>query len=218
MTSISFRHPFDGFDSGSDRGPSGQDGTGPRFDYSKLLRGGGMPHRPVSRALPREALPSAPLRNPLSGEDEKPERQPADEEDRPLGEAFSPSLPISLPDPELAARITHAAEPVVSSVLTRQQRILHLVGTLAHQIAGFCGDPAIAGGGNWEVQMRLDERLFPNTTLYLTLSRFAVHLRFDALDSKVKQLLLDHSPLLQRELDATLRAWSEPRDIQLTVW
>ena len=107
---------------------------------------------------------------------------------------------------------------MVSAIFERQQRVLDLVGPLAREIGGFCSDAAIARAGNWEAQIRLDGRLFPNTTLYLTLSPFTLHLRFDTLDSEVKQLLLDHSSMLERELDATLRAWGEARDIELTVW
>jgi type III secretion control protein HpaP len=118
----------------------------------------------------------------------------------------------------LRARVTHAAAPVVSAVYQQQQRFLQLLGSLAREIGGFCGDPSIAEAGNWEVQLPLDPKILPHTTLYLTLSRFSLQLRFDTPDIATKQLLLEHSALLERELDTMLRAWGEARDIELTVW
>ncbi|SDH29381.1 type III secretion system protein SctP [Paraburkholderia phenazinium] len=118
----------------------------------------------------------------------------------------------------LRARVAGAAMPVVSAVYQQQQRCLHLLGSLAREIGTFCSERAIADAGNWEVQLPLDQKLLPQTTLYLSLSRFRLQLRFDAPDLAARQLLLDHSSLLERELDTMLRAWGEAREIELTVW
>jgi len=79
-------------------------------------------------------------------------------------------------------------------------------------------DPAIGDAGNWEVRIPLDERILPDTTLYLSLSRFWLSLRFDTRGIETRQLLFDHSAMLERELASLLNAWGTPRDIELTVW
>ena len=127
----------------------------------------------------------------------------------------------STPSPErlaIGARVADAAAPVVTAVYRQQQRFVQLLGSLAREIGAFCGDPSIAEAGNWEVQLPLDQKLLPQTTLYLTLSRFSLQLRFDTPDTATRQLLLEHSALLERELDTLLRAWGEAREIELTVW
>ncbi|MGF6768158.1 type III secretion control protein HpaP [Paraburkholderia sp. GAS199] len=118
----------------------------------------------------------------------------------------------------IGARVADAAQPVVNAVYRQQQRVVQLLGSLAREIGTFCGDPSIVEAGNWEVQLPLDQNLLPHTTLYLTLSRFSLQLRFDTTDVSARQLLLEHSALLERELDTLLRAWGEARDIELTVW
>ena len=72
--------------------------------------------------------------------------------------------------------------------------------------------------GQFDANLPLDQKLLPQTTLYLSLSRFRLQLRFDAPDTATRQLLLEHSALLERELDTLLRAWGEAREIELTVW
>ncbi len=118
----------------------------------------------------------------------------------------------------LPARVERAAVPIVSAVYMHQQQYLQVLGVLTREIAAFCGDPAIAGSGNWEAHMTLDPTLLPHTRLSLSLSRFSLQLRFDAQDPGARDLLLTHSTMLQRELADTLRAWGEVRDIELTVW
>lgn len=97
----------------------------------------------------------------------------------------------------LRARVAGAAMPVVSAVYQQQQRCIQLLGSLAREIGAFCSERAIADAGNWEVQLPLDQKLLPQTTLYLSLSRFRLQLRFDAPDTAARQLLLDHSSLLR---------------------
>ncbi|WP_206956917.1 type III secretion system protein SctP [Trinickia acidisoli] len=218
MTSISSRHARDPLDAELDHGLPSAGETQSRFDYAKLLRARAAPHRPVTRAGPISQHPPALSQQSGTREDDEQQRRAATADGQSREDVEPAITPDNAANRALASRVAHAAEPVVSSVLERQQRVLHLVGTLAREIAGFCSDPSIASSGNWEVQMRLDERLFPHTTLYLTLSCFTVDLRFDALDFEVKQLLLDHSSMLERELGAALSAWGESRDIKLTVW
>ncbi|WP_118179578.1 type III secretion system protein SctP [Paraburkholderia phosphatilytica] len=218
MSSISSQRLRDTNGAESDDGWSPADNTPAGFDYAKLLRARTAPHRPVARTTQTAQTPQRAAQQQPDAEEQKEERPatlahrlPA-EEDAPLPATDNAANRV------LGSRVAHAAGPIVSSVFARQQRVLDLVGTLAREIAGFCSDAAIANAGNWDVQMPLDEHLFPHTTLYLTLSRFIMQLRFDAADPEIKQLLLDHSSMLERELDATLRAWGESRDIQLTVW
>ena len=224
MTSISSRRVRDVPGAEADDTWLGADGAARGFDYAKLLRSRSAPHRPVARVAqtPQRTVAQSLQQDP----DEPAQEALRNANDNAISIANhaaedEPALVApreASTDPALGSRVAHAAEPLVSSVFMRQQRMLDLVGTLAREIAGFCSDSAIVNGGNWDVQMPLDEHLAPHTTLYLTLSRFIIQLRFDAPDPNVKQLLLDHSSMLERELDATLRAWGESRDIQLTVW
>lgn len=214
MTSVTNQHLRDPLDAQLERATTKADVTRSRFDYARLLRGSTAPHRPVMRSAQTSERESAPAQSNLAEEDAE-QRSPAHRA------AYEPPATVDLDgttNDALGARVADAVEPVVSTMLARQQRIVDLVGTLAREIAGFCSDPSIVSGGSWDAQMKLDERLFPQTTLYLRLSGLAVSLRFDAVDPESKQLLLDHSSMLERELDAALRAWGESRDIQLTVW
>jgi len=119
---------------------------------------------------------------------------------------------------ELSNRITRATLPIVDAMYRTQGQLLRLAATLATEIAAFCGDPSITANGNWEAQLPLDGKIVPDTTLYLSLSPFHLSLRFDTQSAHSRQLLLNHSALLQRELDSLLRAWNAARDIELTVW
>lgn len=118
----------------------------------------------------------------------------------------------------LLRRLPPATMPAVDALFRTQGHFIELARTLAREVAAFCGDPAIGEAGNWEAYIPLDARLLPGTTLYLSLSHFRLSLRFDTGGIETRQLLLDHSAMLERELDALLRAWGAPRDIELTVW
>ncbi|MBW9102111.1 type III secretion system protein SctP [Paraburkholderia phenoliruptrix] len=118
----------------------------------------------------------------------------------------------------LLQRLPAATMPAVDALFRTQGHFLELARSLAREVAAFCADPAIGEAGNWEVRMALDERILPHTTLYLSLSRFWLSLRFDTRGIETRQLLFDHSAMLERELAALLNAWGTPRDIELTVW
>ncbi|MGV2292958.1 type III secretion system protein SctP [Trinickia sp. YCB016] len=210
---------------------------GRKFDYASLLgrrraphrltsdaehQGGGGSNSHAAEASHDEDDESAAASSPGAGDAASNGIAMWDSEPEPSAQSDAASeAAAAAASPErqaLRARVTHAAAPVVSAVYQQQQRFLQLLGSLAREIGGFCGDPSIAEAGNWEVQLPLDPKLLPHTTLYLTLSRFSLQLRFDTPDIATKQLLLDHSALLERELDTMLRAWGEARDIELTVW
>ncbi|PQV53157.1 type III secretion system protein SctP [Paraburkholderia sp. BL21I4N1] len=170
-----------------------------------------------AEAVEHASIPAAP--QPFFSHDEGSSPQTAEDAagSRANGAASAGHTPL----PErlaIGSRVEDAAQPVVSAVYRQQQRFVQLLGSLAREIGAFCGDPSIAEAGNWEVQLPLDQKLLPQTTLYLTLSRFSLQLRFDTTDTVARQLLLEHSALLERELDTLLRAWGEARDIELTVW
>ncbi|WP_013592498.1 type III secretion system protein SctP [Paraburkholderia phenoliruptrix] len=118
----------------------------------------------------------------------------------------------------LLQRLPAATMPAVDALFRTQGHFLELARSLAREVAAFCADPAIGDAGNWEVRIALDERILPDTTLYLSLSRFWLSLRFDTRGIETRQLLFDHSAMLERELAALLNAWGTPRDIELTVW
>jgi type III secretion control protein HpaP len=190
------------------------------FDYASLLRGRAPARRLVTRTGAGAAAKDSGGRSSNESEaDPQPTAQdsPAPAFPQPC-EAGASAASQSIDRAALGARVANAAATVVSSVFIRQQRVLDVVGSLAREIAGFCSDPAIADAGDWSVQLPLAQHIFPHTTLYLTLSRFVLQLRFDAPAPETKQLLLDHSAMLERELDVMLRAWGEARDIELTVW
>ncbi|WP_429496230.1 type III secretion system protein SctP [Paraburkholderia youngii] len=107
-----------------------------------------------------------------------------------------------------------ATMPAVDALFRTQGKFLEL----ARDVATFCVDPAISDAGSWEVRIPLDARILPDTTLYLSLSRFWLSLRFDARSIETRQLLFDHSAMLEREVGALLDAWATPRNIELTVW
>ncbi|MFL9864607.1 type III secretion system protein SctP [Paraburkholderia fungorum] len=118
----------------------------------------------------------------------------------------------------VAQRVCGATLPVVDALFRTQGQFLELATSLANEVTAFCSDPAIGNAGNWEVQMPLDKAVLPDTTLYLSLSCFRLSLRFDTSSMETKQLLLNHSAMLEREIDSLLKAWGAPRDIELTVW
>jgi type III secretion control protein HpaP len=115
-------------------------------------------------------------------------------------------------------RVSGATLPVVDALFRTQSQFLELATSLATEVTAFCANPAIGNAGNWEVQIPLDPAVLPDTTLYLSLSCFVLSLRFDTSSVETKQLLLNHSSMLEREIDSLLKAWGAPREIELTVW
>ncbi|MBI0330745.1 type III secretion system protein SctP [Burkholderia plantarii] len=193
-----------------------------RFDYASLAARR-SPHRLPARGQPQQGGREAPDEE-QAGRAEialyfDPRTAPDESAAAPPEPPAAP-LPLATEDTRdsLSSRVERAAVPVVSAVYMHQQQYLKVLGVLTREIAAFCGDPAIAGAGNWEAQMTLDPALLPHTRLALSLSRFSLRLRFDAQDPASRDLLLTHSTMLERELADTLRAWGELRDIELTVW
>lgn len=118
----------------------------------------------------------------------------------------------------LAAQVGGATLPAVDALLRQQGRFFELAMALATEVAAFCADQAVGDAGNWEVKIPLDPQVLPDTTLYVSVSRFRLSLRFDTSCTETRQLLLCHSGMLERELDSLLAAWGTPRDIELTIW
>lgn len=118
----------------------------------------------------------------------------------------------------LAERIGSVSVPIVDAVYQQQNRFIELTARVAREIAAFCANRAVTQSGNWEVRLPLDPNVLPDTTLYLTLSPLCLQLRFDAQDPSSRQLLLQHSHLLERELIRLLDAWGEPRQLEIAIW
>jgi type III secretion control protein HpaP len=118
----------------------------------------------------------------------------------------------------LAERIGHVCVPIVDAVYRQQGQFIDLTARVAREVAAFCANPAVTRSGNWEVQMNLDPRILPDTTLYVTLSPRSLQLRFDAQDTSSRQLLLQHHRMLDRELTTLLEAWGEPREVDIAIW
>ncbi|KVE37979.1 hypothetical protein WS68_24830 [Burkholderia sp. TSV86] len=89
---------------------------------------------------------------------------------------------------------------------------------LGQHIASLYNGLATLDFGEWHIHFPLDEDHFGPTRLTVSFSPILVQLRFDTSVSQIKQLLLDHSGALQRELDQTLRACGETRQIEIFVW
>jgi type III secretion control protein HpaP len=118
----------------------------------------------------------------------------------------------------LAERIGSVCVPIVDAVYKQQGQFIDLTARIAREVAQFCSNRAITGSGNWEVQMSLDPRILPDTTLYLALSPRCLELRFDTQDTSSRQLLLQHVRMLDRELTTLLEAWGEPREVDIAIW
>ncbi|VWC56517.1 type III secretion protein HpaP [Burkholderia lata] len=201
-----------------------QDDAGPpsvrgarRFDYAALLAARRTVVRPVSDAPPASRQPDDPVE---SGD----ATAPSDSYPLMSNERDAPSHDREPTSAELAecraiaARISHAAAPIAAVTLQEQRDHLGLLGVLSREIAAFCGDAAVAAGGPWEAHVVLNDRILPATELHVSLSHFDLQLRFDAQDRDARQLLLGHSMVLERELDAMLRAWGQPKTVRITVW
>nr|WP_264159013.1 type III secretion system protein SctP [Burkholderia vietnamiensis] len=189
-----------------------------RFDYAALLAARRTVVRPVSDAPPASRRPDDP--------NDEADSSPARAEAAPLI-STARDIPTSDPAPTpaelaecraIAARIASAAAPIATVALREQRDHLGLLDVLSREIAAFCGDPAVAAGGQWEAHVVLNDRILASTELHVSLSHFDLQLRFDTQDREARQLLLAHSVALEQELDTMLRAWGQPRTVRLTVW
>jgi type III secretion control protein HpaP len=210
----------------------GAHGRGRRFDYAALLKQRRAPHRLASFAHARGSGQLGSNAQNDGGEEDAASAALARSEAGNAAALAHALQVLQVPEPtpteavdettespaHLAPRARVPRRTVRPARAIQHRHYIRLFRHLAREIVGFCADPAIAEGGNWEVQMVLDPKLLPRTTLYLTLSRFSLQLRFDAPETAAKQLLLDNSASLEQELDTLLRAWGQARDIELTVW
>ncbi|MDR3096669.1 MAG: type III secretion system protein SctP [Paraburkholderia sp.] len=203
------------------------------FDYAALLKGRRAWRRPARDARTRDLAATDRAgdgSDAASGHDERDPgesgapvpfadiEQTSEQDRRSKQDTEAAAAALSEARAAIGAQVARAAAPVVSAVFGRQQRMVALLAALARHIGAFCGDPAVTEAGNWEVELPLDPGVLPHTTLYLSLSRFRLQLRFDTQDPAARHLLFEHSGMLERELDTILRAWGEPRDIELTLW
>lgn len=180
-----------------------------RFDYASL----------VPRRQPRE-----------DGRAPRRDDQARDEADEDVSAPHRGVAPVSrsaglrdtgnapLGDDALSERITHASAPIVEAVFAQQTQFMTLIVRLAQEVAAFCGNRAVARSGTWEVTLPLDPSILPRTTLHVSLSLACLTLRFDTREQETKDLLLHHTAPLRRELDALMRAWGEPREIEIEIW
>ncbi|MGS0891219.1 type III secretion system protein SctP [Burkholderia stagnalis] len=200
-----------------DAGPPSARGTR-RFDYAALLAARRTVARPVSDAPPASRQPD----DPAAGSDDAfapPDGYPLISNERDAPSRDAEPTPAELAECRaIAARIAHAAAPIAAVTLQEQRDHLGLLGVLSREIAAFCGDAAVASGGPWEAHVVLNDRILASTELHVSLSHFDLRLRFDTQDRDARQLLLAHGMALERELDAMLRAWGQPKTVRITVW
>jgi len=193
------------------------------FDYARLLRRRASPHRPVEHAAPdgthltemRAALTPADGGNTPHAASRGGHQSHEDPTEPHSGSSVDES---SESRALLAERIVGATAPIATAVLAHDWVFIQLFATLAREVAAFCTDPAIVTGGYWDARLLLDKNVFPNTILNVTLSPLSLQLRFEAMDAETRQLILQHSTRLERELNVLLHAWSEVRYIELSVW
>lgn len=117
----------------------------------------------------------------------------------------------------MAERIGSVCSPIVDAVYRQQARFIDLTGRIAREVAAFCANGAVGRAGNWEMSLALDPRILPATTLHLALSPRCLQLRFETQDTSSRQLLLQHTRLLERELTTLLDAWGEPRELDIAI-
>lgn len=189
-----------------------------RFDYAALLAARRTVVRPVSDAPPASRQQDDPSAEP-DPSSARAEHFPliSNERDTPASDPAPTSAELA-ESRTIAARIASAAAPIATVTLQEQRDHLGLLGVLSREIAAFCGDPAVAAGGQWEAHVVLNDRILASTELHVSLSHFDLQLRFDTQDREARQLLLAHSVALEQELDTMLRAWGQPRTVRLTVW
>nr|WKF60271.1 hypothetical protein HUO10_004792 [Paraburkholderia busanensis] len=177
-----------------------------RVDYAALLRRRLTPPRPAGAgAQDSDADDYGAAGSDASADDDAPPSPAADPRQRRGLDS-------------LAERIGSVSVPIVDAVYQQQNRFIELTARVAREIAAFCANRAVTQSGNWEVRLPLDPDVLPDTTLYLTLSPLCLQLRFDAQDPSSRQLLLQHSRLLERELTQLLDAWGEPRQLEIAIW
>jgi type III secretion control protein HpaP len=126
-----------------------------------------------------------------------------------------PPLAEPLPTPLAPPPAMAVAAPVVAAVPepTREHN-LAVAQYLADTVARFCGDPAVARGEGWQVQLTLDAELLRDTTLHLSLSPHWLTLRFVTQDKRARALVLDHQGVLEQLLEDAV---VPRREIAITV-
>ncbi|MBP0633592.1 MULTISPECIES: type III secretion system protein SctP [unclassified Cupriavidus] len=214
--------------SNSDQRPTARVVRARPFDYAVLVRRPSAPRASVAfdRATPEtQADHSCEASDPVDNcahvipfDDGRASDSNAHVEATAEGEAARESASPLAAHEALLQRLPATTMPAVDVLFRTRGHFLELARSLAWQVAAFCANPAIGNAGNWEVSIPLDARILPDTTLYLSLSRFWLSLRFDTPSIGTRQLLFDHSAVLERDLAALLNAWGTPREIELTVW
>ncbi|PLZ00288.1 hypothetical protein CY652_21845 [Burkholderia sp. WAC0059] len=118
-----------------------------------------------------------------------------------------------------ADRVEAAGASAGPAPLSQEQvQFAHLAEFLLGRVADFCSDPSVLSRGHWHLQVPIDPALMPGCTLHLTLSHFDLRLRFDTSDAMSKQLISQHSDILVKRLDALLRQYGSPREIEIVTW
>lgn len=90
---------------------------------------------------------------------------------------------------------------------------------LVSRITQLCNDPAIHSAGNWEMQIPLlKPELLPNTTLFLSLSYFALSLRFEIADLATKELICLYCDPLKNRLTELMAKRTPAREVNIVIW
>ncbi|BBO59492.1 type III secretion system protein SctP [Mycoavidus sp. B2-EB] len=90
---------------------------------------------------------------------------------------------------------------------------------LVSRLTQLCNDPAIHSAGHWEMQIPLlKPELLPNTALFLSLSYFALSLRFEIADLATKELICLYCEPLKHRLTELMAKRTPAREVNIVIW
>ncbi|GAB7524091.1 type III secretion system protein SctP [Paraburkholderia sp. 2C] len=93
-----------------------------------------------------------------------------------------------------------------------------VVDFIVSRVAGFCANPAVLARGHWHITIAIDPALLPGCKLSLTLSHFALSLRFDLSCDHSRYLISQHEASLRDRLDELMQSRSDgPYSIDIIV-
>jgi len=172
-----------------------------RASFAQMLRARRSPE-PVAGAWHDEALDVAHI-EPLAafrdgggeggGQHDDAQQQHAPDDDADWARALVPTSDtlgeLMAEGARVAAARVEAAGPVES---------------IAHTIAGFCNERAVADSEGWSVRIALRPDVIESTTLEMTVSSHWLQLRFTTGSERSRRLLCEQEPELRRQLAASL--------------
>jgi type III secretion control protein HpaP len=124
-----------------------------------------------------------------------------------------------MPQPATHAAVARTAPAGhISPALDDAATPHRLIDFIVSRVADFSSNPAVLARGHWHITIALDPALLPGCELSLTLSHFALTLRFDLSSEHSRYLILKHEPSLRERLDELMQSRSDgPHSIDIIV-